>query len=230
MVQDIFQHRLEYQITCEECGHTKSYGPPDPGFFLGAAIDGKQQRTIEQAIDRYLFCPNDAFDWSCESCNGKNKSARRGVILDAPEILFVHVNRFTGERKLKTSVIFEELLDITEHYVAKPEEDSNQKLRYQLFAVIYHRGGSISEGHYYTYALGPTGKWSSINDHIVKETSFAGVRKAQSNDDCVYVLAYRRKSTMDRSALCAEADGQPQTREGIIYSRKIELDRYDEDN
>lgn len=176
---------------------------------------------IEQAIDRFLCSPEDATDWTCEYCDGENKSARRGVIRDAPEILLVQVNRFKAgkrwgqHRKLRTSVKFAETLDITENYQGSLGETQDQVLRYQLFAVIYHKGQNITEGHYYTYARGPTGEWSSINDHIVKEARFADVTNAQSRSDCIYVLAYRRQPTVTTRAMSEAADGQPQTRAGI---------------
>lgn len=190
-----------------------------------------------------MFHPDNSIEWVCDHCTRKNKTARRGVIRDAPEILLVQVNRFKPDkrgrqpRKLKTSVNFDEFLDITSHFKGYSGDAPDGRLRYQLFAAVYHSGKTISNGHYYTYARGPTGFWSCINDEKVSDMEFKNVKNAQSKDDCVYVLAYhrapaeaRRQEEVVGVELAQTEHGQLQTRGGSVYSQTIEPDSYKEEN
>lgn len=161
--------------------------------------------------------------WTCGICKRNNETLRRCVIRDAPEVLLVQINRFAKDkkkdliRKLNTVVEFKESLDITKYLEGTPDE----KLEYQLYAAVYHRGESISNGHYFTYARGPTGLWSRIDDEKVRKAEFAELTSAQTKSDSVYFLAYLRKSTTDLTRAMVEAGScEPQIGKGIIHYHK----------
>ena len=115
----------------------------------------------------------------------------------------------------------EESLDITELSEGWPKKLPDGALRYKLFAAIYHMGDTPIQGHYHAYVHGPTGKWSSINDEIVEPVEFADVGGAQSKEDCVYVLAYRREPTIDRSATREGMHREIPAKRGIICSQEM---------
>ncbi|KAK2755678.1 hypothetical protein FQN54_005827 [Arachnomyces sp. PD_36] len=210
----LFQAEVEYQKTCDNCKAIEK-NQPDHIYSLGAAIN--HDTKLERAISWYMSNPEDRIKWTCKSCRTPNHTARRCVIRDAPEILFVHVNRFEERggrepKKLNAKIQFEESLDITEYLRGGSEGVPDVGSRYELFAAIYHNGRSTSHGHYFTYTRGPTGEWSRINNETVHKATFKDVSGAQTKDNCVYVLAYHRAPAATAGAL-EYCDAQPQISE-----------------
>uniref|UniRef100_A0A1B6CHY2 ubiquitinyl hydrolase 1 n=1 Tax=Clastoptera arizonana TaxID=38151 RepID=A0A1B6CHY2_9HEMI len=62
-------------------------------------------------------------------------------------------------------------------------------LRYRLYAIVCH-SGSLSGGHYVSYACSPSGKWYCFNDSSCREVTDMDTSSA-------YMLFYERKSVCD---------------------------------
>ena len=132
-------------------------------------------------MDTY-FSMENLFRHRCTLCQFVGGTEKKLKIINAPEILVVHLSRFTAaSQKIHSFVEFTEELS-TEHI----RDGNGQQMRYRLTGFITHNGSSIAEGHYIAYVrIG--GKWYKANDRFITELSWDTVRALQ-----VYVLFYER--------------------------------------
>jgi ubiquitin carboxyl-terminal hydrolase 10 len=80
---------------------------------------------------------------------------------------------------------------------------SAEPVSYKLYGVLYHHGESASSGHYTVDVLHSNGDrgsgegWLHIGDETVSavqhEDVFGGHGNEWSDDQCAYLLFYRRK-------------------------------------
>jgi len=130
--------------------------------------------------------------WYCPRCKKHQQATKRFDIWKLPEILVVHLKRFSNSRilrdKIDTFVDFPiEGLDLEvmvgEREVAKRLRnqgfdisslglgDVDESLVYDLYAVDEHLGG-LGGGHYRAYALNHiTKKWYHFDDSFVTEST-----------------------------------------------------------
>lgn len=103
--------------------------------------------------------------WYCSRCKELRRASKTLEIWTAPDILVIHLKRFSGERhrrdKIDVTVDFPlEGLDLTDRVGL--EEDGKECV-YDLFAVDNHYGG-LGGGHYTAYAKNfYDGKWYDFN-------------------------------------------------------------------
>ncbi|PNS19567.1 hypothetical protein CAC42_7411 [Sphaceloma murrayae] len=129
--------------------------------------------------------------WYCNRCKELRRADKTLMIWTAPDILVVHLKRFSGERfrRDKVDVLVDfplEGLDLT-HRVGLKEE--GREYIYDLFAVDNHYGG-LGGGHYTAYAKNFfDGKWYDFND-----SSVSGTSPTSAITPAAYLLFYRRRS------------------------------------
>ncbi|GAB7348787.1 hypothetical protein MBLNU459_g7510t1 [Dothideomycetes sp. NU459] len=130
--------------------------------------------------------------WYCARCKELRRASKTLEMWTVPDILVLHLKRFSGERyrrdKVDITVDFPlEGLDLSKRIGYK--EDGKEYI-YDLFAVDNHYGG-LGGGHYTAYAKNfYDGNWYDFNDSFVN----------QQNPDKVvspaaYLLFYRRRSS-----------------------------------
>lgn len=130
--------------------------------------------------------------WYCPRCKKHQQATKRFDLWKLPEILVVHLKRFSNSRilrdKIDTFVDFPiEGLDLEvmvgEREVARRLQsegfdisslglgDADEPLVYDLYAVDEHLGG-LGGGHYRAYALNHiTKKWYHFDDSFVTESA-----------------------------------------------------------
>ncbi|KAF4553390.1 Ubiquitin carboxyl-terminal hydrolase-like protein 14 [Elsinoe fawcettii] len=129
--------------------------------------------------------------WYCNRCKELRRADKTLEIWTAPDILVLHLKRFSGERyrRDKVDVLVDfplEGLDLSSRVGL--QEDGKGYL-YDLFAVDNHYGG-LGGGHYTAYARNFwDGKWYDFNDSFVSQTNPASVVTPAA-----YLLFYRRRS------------------------------------
>ncbi|KAJ7517420.1 hypothetical protein O6H91_21G023400 [Diphasiastrum complanatum] len=128
--------------------------------------------------------------WYCPRCKEHRQASKKLDLWRLPEILVVHLKRFSYSRfaknKLQTFVNFPiHDLDLTK-YVARTTGPEFHL--YELYAVSNHYG-SMGGGHYTAYAkLLDDNKWYRFDDSNV-----SGVSEEEIKTTAAYVLFYRRK-------------------------------------
>ncbi|KUI56295.1 putative ubiquitin carboxyl-terminal hydrolase 12 [Cytospora mali] len=130
--------------------------------------------------------------WYCPRCKEHRRAAKKFDIWKTPDILIVHLKRFSssGTRRDKIDAVVDfpiEGLDISHRVLEK--EDGKQEI-YDLIAIDDHMGG-LGGGHYTAFAKNfVDGQWYKFDD------SFAGrFSKPQAMiTSHAYLLFYRRRS------------------------------------
>eukprot|EP00271_Cylindrocystis_brebissonii_P006579 TRINITY_DN19356_c0_g1_i1.p1 TRINITY_DN19356_c0_g1~~TRINITY_DN19356_c0_g1_i1.p1 ORF type:complete len:1040 (+),score=135.10 TRINITY_DN19356_c0_g1_i1:151-3270(+) len=127
--------------------------------------------------------------WYCPSCKTHRQASKKLDLWRLPEVLVVHLKRFSYSRylknKLDTQVNFpvHDLLDLTNYSRA---EDGEPAL-YELYAVSNHYGG-MGGGHYTAYCKLESNSWHNFDDSHVSTASEDDILTSAA-----YVLFYRRR-------------------------------------
>ena len=146
-----------------------------------AADSVPQELDVYSLMDSYLS--TEILDeHPCCQCSFTGETEKKLNILNAPELLLLHLSRFTNDdRKISTFVGF-----TTELSTDCIRDGHGQERRYRLTGMIRHIGETIAAGHYIAYVQ-ISGKWYEANDCDIREISWETVRAFQA-----YVLLYER--------------------------------------
>ncbi|KAG8958696.1 CSN-associated deubiquitinating enzyme Ubp12 [Tulasnella sp. 419] len=188
----------------------------DPELKKEAAAAFAKQKagiSLEDCLDEFVkeeqLGEQDL--WYCPRCKKHQQATKKFDIWKVPDILVVHLKRFSNSRLLrdKIDVLVDfptEGLDLElrvhERAVAQKLKnqgvdiealgmsDMSEPLIYDLFAVDEHMGG-LGGGHYRAYAKNPDdGQWYHFDDsHVSKSSAEASVTPF------AYVLFYRRRTS-----------------------------------
>ncbi|XP_048041706.1 uncharacterized protein si:ch211-212k18.13 isoform X2 [Megalobrama amblycephala] len=123
-------------------------------------------------------------DWMyCEGCERKTETETWSEIHEYPTVLALHLKRFDFDYIQMRYEKNECRLDVP---LSLPEE--NNRPRYDLYAVINHKGG-YSGGHYDTVIRSyENGIWYRFDDYTVTQTSESSLE----NSSLPYMLMYRK--------------------------------------
>ncbi|KAG9160439.1 hypothetical protein Leryth_008823 [Lithospermum erythrorhizon] len=145
--------------------------------------------SLDKCLDAFLkeepLGPEDM--WYCPNCKKHQQASKKLDIWRLPEILVIHLKRFSYNRyfknKLETFVDFPiDDFDLSS-YLIKSDTFCHH---YSLYAVSNHYGG-LGGGHYTAFAQHKHKMWYEFDDHRV----FA-VNEDQIRTSAAYVLFYRR--------------------------------------
>ncbi|MCL7028140.1 hypothetical protein MKW94_026715 [Papaver nudicaule] len=126
--------------------------------------------------------------WYCPGCLKHRQASKKLDLWRLPEILIIHLKRFSYSRfmknKLETFVDFPiHDLDLSSYIAWK---DGQSSYRYVLYAVSNHYG-SMGGGHYTAYAYHGGNQWFDFDDSHVSAVSEDKIKTSAA-----YVLFYRR--------------------------------------
>ncbi|KAG2538644.1 hypothetical protein PVAP13_9NG354800 [Panicum virgatum] len=156
------------------------------------------KKTRQEAVN--LFSCLDAFlkeeplgpddMWYCPGCKEHRQASKKLDLWRLPEILVVHLKRFSYSRymknKLDTFVNFP-IHDLNMSKYVKQMSRGDRQPMYELYAVINHYGG-LGGGHYSAYAkLVEEDNWYHFDDSHVSSVNEDAIRTSAA-----YVLFYRR--------------------------------------
>lgn len=126
--------------------------------------------------------------YDCGRCKGKSRAIRRLLIAKLPEVLVLHLKRFSSSGrsavKLTSFVSYPHILDISRFCVQTP--GVNIPL-YRLYALSVHSGG-LNGGHYVAYVQ-QGGDWYYCSDSHISRVRDTEVLRQQA-----YVLFYQAQS------------------------------------
>ncbi|ETO17117.1 peptidase C19 family protein, partial [Reticulomyxa filosa] len=134
--------------------------------------------------------------YHCDRCNAKVEAKKRLAISRLPEILMVHIKRFShssywsDSSKVSTQVDFPiNDFDVGEYLHRDYADDPcNEDTMYDLCSLVKHIGGT-GGGHYIAFAKHPLfGHWSKFDDNWVERISPDIIAQQQA-----YILFYVRR-------------------------------------
>ncbi|XP_037543191.1 ubiquitin carboxyl-terminal hydrolase 2 [Nematolebias whitei] len=184
-VVDLFVGQLKSSLTCTACGFRSTVFDPFWDLSIPVAQKSSGEVTLKDCLK--LFTREDVLDGderpTCNRCKTRRKCTKRFSIQRFPQILVLHLKRFSDSRTSKLST-----------YVNFPLKDlemrefsavSSERPVYNLYAVSNHTGNTLG-GHYTAYCRNPAlGEWYSYNDSRVSPMSSSQVRSSDA-----YVLFY----------------------------------------
>ncbi|CAL9099304.1 unnamed protein product [Musa acuminata var. zebrina] len=148
--------------------------------------------TLYSCLEAFLkeepLGPDDM--WYCPSCKEHRQATKKLDLWRLPEILVVHLKRFSYSRfmknKLDTFVNFSvHNLDLSKYVTHRTS--ASQSHAYELYAVSNHYGG-LGGGHYSAYAkLIEEDSWYHFDDSHVSP-----VEEDEIKTSAAYVLFYRQ--------------------------------------
>ncbi|KAL8154118.1 hypothetical protein V2J09_011878 [Rumex salicifolius] len=142
-------------------------------------------RCLESFLKEEPLGPEDMY---CPNCKEHRQAIKKLDLWRLPEILVIHLKRFSYSRytknKLDTYVDFPiEDLDLASYISYK---DDNTTCRYILYAMSNHYGG-LGSGHYTAFVHHGGGHWYDFDDSHVHP-----INKEKLKTSAAYVLFYRR--------------------------------------
>ncbi|KAM0918435.1 hypothetical protein ACQ4PT_008968 [Festuca glaucescens] len=185
LVHKIFGGRLRSQVKCTRCLHCSNKFDP----FLDLSLDIGKATTLVRALEN--FTEDELLDggkkqYQCERCRQKVVAKKRFTIDRAPNVLTVHLKRFSPfnpREKIDKKVDFQPVLDL-EPFVS---DSKGADYKYSLYGVLVHAGWSTQSGHYYCYVRTSSGMWHNLDDNQVRQVCEADVLKQKA-----YMLFYVR--------------------------------------
>ncbi|CAO3632316.1 unnamed protein product [Cunninghamella echinulata] len=139
--------------------------------------------------------------WYCPKCKEHQRATKKFDIWHLPEIMVVHLKRFSHTRTLRDKLdIFidfpMESLDMTDHVLSIKNESElaeKDRLIYDLYAVDNHFGG-LGGGHYTAYAQNcQDGFWYNFDDSHVSK-----VQSTEAKTSAAYLLFYKRRRNLEK--------------------------------
>jgi len=187
LVHKIFGGRLRSQVKCTRCLHCSNKFDP----FLDLSLDIAKATTLVRALQN--FTEEELLDggkkqYQCERCRQKVVAKKRFTIDKAPNVLTVHLKRFSPfnpREKIDKKVDFQPVLDL------KPfvSDSKGADFKYSLYGVLVHAGWNTQSGHYYCYVRTSSGMWHNLDDNQVRQVREADVLRQKA-----YMLFYVRDS------------------------------------
>ncbi|KAI3523118.1 hypothetical protein L1887_01175 [Cichorium endivia] len=143
-------------------------------------------KCLEAFLKEEPLGPEDM--WYCPKCKKHRQASKKLDLWRLPEIVIIHLKRFSYNRflkdKLETFVDFPiDDFDFSNYTVEKDNETCTS--RYKLYAVSNHYGG-MGGGHYTAFAQCGE-EWYEFNDSQVYP-----IREDQIKTSAAYVLFYKR--------------------------------------
>ncbi|KAG0340160.1 TatD DNase, partial [Podila humilis] len=212
-INDVFQVRTQSVAHCLKCPEVTI--KEDRGIDLTVQIDIDHPSLVrdlnwgimETMKMEHMKEDNQRF---CEKCATKEDAHVYHYLKSLPKVLILRLQRYNfreGAIKLQNSVSCAEELNFRE-WMCKDFQGPDP--RYELCAVIIHRGRVITSGHYYTYirktstietlVTEPNGvsrtecdtyNWLKYNDSIVEPVSDKEMAKVFSGDVSTSVHSLR---------------------------------------
>ncbi|KAH6830170.1 ubiquitin-specific protease 8 [Perilla frutescens var. hirtella] len=146
--------------------------------------------SLYKCVDAFLkeepLGPDDM--WYCPNCKERRQACKKLDLWRLPEILVIHLKRFSYTRflknKLETLVDFPvEDFDLSSYL---PQKNSKDCHRYMLYAISNHYGG-MGGGHYTAFSKQRFNEWYEFDDSHVYP-----VTEEQIKTQAAYVLFYKR--------------------------------------
>ncbi|KAH6772992.1 ubiquitin-specific protease 8 [Perilla frutescens var. frutescens] len=163
-----------------------------PEVFKSAFFTKRPQESVSlyKCLEAFLkeepLGPDDM--WFCPVCKKHCQAGKKLDLWRLPEILVIHLKRFSYncflKNKLETFVDFPiHDLDLSTYIAQKGEQSS---YRYMLYAISNHYG-SMGGGHYTAFVHHGGDRWYDFDDSHVSPISEDRIKTSAA-----YVLFYRR--------------------------------------
>ncbi|KAG9018193.1 hypothetical protein FRB90_011891 [Tulasnella sp. 427] len=163
-VFNVFGGKTRSRVTCKRCGHNSDTFETCLDLSLDLSLG---VTTVEEALAAYVkperLGGKGDDRYKCEKCKIPVDAEKQFTIEAAPQVLTVHLKRFTGTgRKIGRPIGYPTSLDLSP-YVSEGVEP----MMYSLYGIIAHSGSGPHSGHYFAHIKSPNDRWHEMNDEDV---------------------------------------------------------------
>lgn len=180
-LQDLFKHRYESTIYCQDCKKNVSVKNCEYILFdVPPALEIKQLEKFKsldktygkkKTLQEFLLNQNTFVDkyYKCPKCGVKSEKFMKINLKMLPEIIVVMAKKYEHDgktsRKINSTTDFPSTLTFNGY-----SEKGSFPMKYEAVAQIEH-SGSLSSGHYWAVCK-RKGGWQTLNDSTVREGKF----------------------------------------------------------
>mmetsp|Transcript_33470 Transcript_33470/g.41023 ORF Transcript_33470/g.41023 Transcript_33470/m.41023 type:complete len:729 (+) Transcript_33470:380-2566(+) len=202
-IKDKFCGQLYSKVICKTCGHESTAFDPFMDLSVPIPKNGNECVKMTDCLDQFTAeeTLSGIEQCYCSNCKEHRDSLKTIKLQRLPEVLVIHLKRFSNTRKLGTAVDIpienlnlekycsEDCMNNTE-CLPGAETSSAKSFDYKLAGVVNHMG-SLFGGHYTADCLNhKEGKWYNFNDAMVSNTSTEKISHTNA-----YVLFYVKQNT-----------------------------------
>jgi len=209
LIKEMFTGEVISNITCQDC-QTK-YKKTENFMDLSLNFESRDPSVsydLHNLVDKN-FEPIEFKDdnkYYCEKCEKLSSCAVKTQIPSRlPPVLILTINRFYFDTKTFQRVKVLSHVNVTEELELTQQNELGiqEEIKYDLFAIIVHRGMTLDYGHYYTAAKenvnDPT--WILFDDSttmsLEKLDPFEYVKN--NKQDAPYILFYQARDYFNKS-------------------------------
>ncbi|KAJ1296133.1 hypothetical protein BS78_01G276100 [Paspalum vaginatum] len=204
IAKEIFGGCLKSELRCPECNHCSDKSEP----FLDLSLELNMVDTLLDALQSFTKIELIE-DFVCDGCKSRVKMEKQLKVEQAPEVLVIHLKRFTNHGvKIWDKLKYPLELDISSFMSSS--NDAVQK--YDLYAIVEHRGtGTYGRGHYVSYIRSSEDDWYELNDEKVCHYS-----EAQVLETTAYLLFYVKQGSPWFATLLEKEDNSLVDVDGLV--------------
>ncbi|XP_068452821.1 ubiquitin carboxyl-terminal hydrolase 21 [Clinocottus analis] len=187
-IVDLFSGQLRSSLHCSVCSHYSNTF--DVFCDLSLPIPKRSSVTLRECLE--LFSQEEKLDKEnspmCERCNRHTECTKRLSIQRFPQVIVIHLNRFTTSRwSISKSTVFVSF-PLTDLDLGRFGPVDCGPVLYDLYAICNH-AGTVNMGHY-TACCSDENGWCFYND-----SSVTAVSENQLQTNQAYVLFYQRSNS-----------------------------------
>ncbi|KAL2336663.1 hypothetical protein Fmac_011109 [Flemingia macrophylla] len=171
IVQDLFRGSVSHVTTCSQCRRDSKASSKMEDFY-GLELNIKGLKDLDESLDDYFAIEELSGDnqYFCEACKTRVDATRSIKLCTLPNVLNFQLKRYvflpqnTSKKKVTSSFSFPAELDMSRRL----SESSQFELKYDLSAVLIHKGTAVNSGHYIAHIRDVnTGQWWEFDDEHV---------------------------------------------------------------
>ncbi|KAI9206643.1 uncharacterized protein BJ171DRAFT_566518 [Polychytrium aggregatum] len=210
----MFGGQLQSTVECQTCHYKSvtfetfwdlSLPIPTSSSDLRSSVSrmSKQPCRLHDCLTEYSKEEMLEEPYKCEKCKKPNKATKRITIFRSPEILVLHLKRFSytmySRDKIETCVAFPVRNLSIEFMLSDISPFKDDAQSYDLFATSNHMGG-LGGGHYIAYTKNiDTEAWYQMNDS--KVSPMPGDGPGANLGSSTYVLFYQKQRASKRESI-----------------------------
>jgi len=203
LVNELFSGETLTTWECQECFTSRT---KIANFLhLGLSFSDKEAQQEDQLSLIKKSFDSDSFEGDtalyCDNCKKKSLlTTQTQEVLTTPKYLIFSLNRFYFNQveqkgaKIFTMVNIHENLDLKDVLKEQLQQDD---VKYQLYAVVIHKGLTTENGHYFSFVRDNEDEtlWVLLNDsttHSLKSTVTLHDILSEYEGDTPYLLFYKK--------------------------------------
>ncbi|EPS64352.1 hypothetical protein M569_10430, partial [Genlisea aurea] len=187
LVKQVFGGSIVSKLRCCSCGHSSDSCEPSVDLSLEIEDAG----SLEMALQSFTGLETD-IKFTCDKCREEVCFEKQLCLNKTPLVAVFHLKRFRNDgcfgEKIDKHVTFPTNLDLQPY--TSSGINNNEKLVYDLYAILVHSGISSTSGHYFCFVRVSPNMWCKFDDEMVELVDESIVLSQEA-----YVLFYTKEGT-----------------------------------